>query len=169
MSIWKTLFGKTGAAAKQGGPSVQIAEGRREAPRSFVLLLGETRERIHAELGVPDATGDDFDSYFSHGVGFDYAAGTAAAVFATKFKDCEPFRGEILGVRLGDSMSTCLSLWGIARNERDSGFLNYSVFSWDFNGYCIDLEIWKSDGTDTAFGARKKGTVKRMRVSRQAR
>lgn len=132
---------------------------------SIVSLIGKTRKDIRSKFGAPDRSSEDFDSYFASGLVFDYQKGRVVGITASRMISGRSFQGEILGIRLGDPKSKCLSVWGRPFSEHDSGF-EYSKVFWKFKGYRLELEVWNRDGADENFGAYKKGTVKRIVVAK---
>lgn len=135
------------------------------------IQIGQSRTEVKQILGSPGRTGDDFDSFFGHGLIAKYdTTNKVVSIEATRLKSGVEFRGRILGVSIGDHVTKCVELWGNPEKWDTKavtllGFEFSSVF-FRHEGYRIELEVWHRDGTNSSFGTYKRGAIKNIRISK---
>jgi hypothetical protein len=145
-------------------------EKSEKQPPGVEKLLGSSRDDVHRELGKPDRTGADFDSFYGAGVVVNYdGAGRVSTVRATQFVSGDAYRGKVLGIGLGATTRDCISAWGGPVKTEETPW-EFAKVTCHHKGYVLTLEVWVRDGDwgDTAFGKYKKDTVKDITLRKQS-
>src|SRR5262249_24006562 len=153
-----------------GDPAVRADEKPTQQPKAVWKLLGSSRETVRGQLGKPDRTGKDFDSFYAAGVAVEYdGMGRAKDITATPIGLGDDYKCKVLGVALGDSRKDCVAAWGNPVKAEKTPF-EYERVTWHHKGYVLELEVWvkDGDGSDKAFGKYKKDTVKQIALSKKA-
>ena len=150
--------------------------------------IGTSQDVLRRLAGAPTKTGEGltggkFDTFGSFGLVYEYDDdGFARRVTASHFSGGESFGGKVLGVKLGDTLATAAALWGEPQSHRFSSTKlicritrepssrretssEFEAIVFAFDTMLIELEIWRQDGEDPAFGKYAASTVKRIRVT----
>lgn len=148
---------------------VVFRTNREAAPIGIEKLLGFSRAEISRQLGQPDRSGKDFDSFFKIGLAVNYNhAEKATEILATQFASGDAFSENILGIRLRDSKEDCIASWGEPIQTKETGF-EYETITWHHKEYALVLEVWVRDGSDKGFGTYQKGMVKRISLTKKSK
>jgi hypothetical protein len=153
-----------------GSLPVGADEKTEKQPSAVEKLLGSAREVVRRQLGKPDRTDKDFDSFYKAGVVVDYdMANRVSRVNATQFVSGDAYRGKVLGIGLGAAKKDCIAVWGDPAKTEEMPF-EYAKLTWHHKGYILTLEVWAKDGdgSDKAFGKYKKDTVKDIAITKKS-
>ncbi len=156
----------TGAAAPRPSPRPQGETRNRGLP----AWIGTPRDTVRKLAGEPTRTGSGlmggaFDTFGELGLVYEYDDdGFVRRIAATKISHGVAFAGELLGVSLGAPLARAERLWGEATSRRTTRS-NYDVVQFVFDDLLLDIEVWREDGSDPAFGEFAADTIKRIRVT----
>ncbi len=140
--------------------------GRGSTKSDLPVRIGQSKTDVRQILGSPSRTGEDFDSFFDHGLVVDYGpSNEVVSITATHLRSGVTFRRSIFGVSIGDPVAKCIELWGNSEKWEETPF-EYSRVTFRHKGYYINLEVWSKDGTDASFGTYRSGTIKRVKLSK---
>ena len=131
------------------------------------LLVGRTRQQMRSQLGTPDRTGEEFDTFFHAGLIVNYRANKVVGFTVSTLVGGPRFEGKVFGIGLDDSKKQCRALWGEPVAERVNSDVEYNSCTWRHQGYILDLEIWRQDGRDGSFGDYREDTVKCIRMTKE--
>jgi hypothetical protein len=172
VNVRRTAAPDDPAAAAGKDPKAPTPGG--ETPnRGLPGWLGTSRDVILRLAGEPTRSGGglaggSFDTFGGLGLIYEYDDdGFVKRVTATKTSGREPFAGKVLGVGLGDALSKAIELWGPCTSQRETKW-EFREAEWVFDTLHIEIEAWKKDGSDPAFGDYEANAVKRIRVSNRA-
>ncbi len=133
---------------------------------SLPVSLGESKEKVKSILGNPNRRGENFESYYDHGLVINYdSTGSVISITATLLNSGVSYKGEVFGISLGDDVSECINKWGNSLKWEETTF-EYNLAQWIIEGNILELEIWNTDGNDISFGSYKKGTVKQITLKK---
>lgn len=135
--------------------------------------IGTPRKVLHEIAGAPTHSGDGlaggaFDTFGKLGLVYEYDDdGYARRITATKASGEERFSGKILGLALGDPLARVEELWDASVDPVRTGKHEFDTFQIVFETLLIELEVWREDGEDPAFGTFRAKTIKRIRVTKR--
>jgi hypothetical protein len=133
------------------------------------VKLGDTREKVLAALGEPDATGWQVEQYYSEGieVSYDQHFDVVDGLSIYPLPAGTAFEGTVFGIKLGDSFASVKdtigrpSYWGLA-------YENSSVAVWEINDDLLVAEFWRSSNVKKGLlPAQQLGTVKSISYCRK--
>ena len=131
------------------------------------LLVGQTRQQMRRQLGEPDRTGEQLDTFFHTGLIVNYRADEVVGFTISLLVEGPRFEGKVFGIGLDSSKKQCRALWGEPVAERVDSAVEYNSCTWRHQGYVLDLEIWRHDGQDDSFGVYHEDTVKSIKMVKE--
>lgn len=140
--------------------------GRSQSLHDLPIDLGSQRQTVRAILGEPENTGASFDTFQTYGLAVNYVSDVVSCIRATTLYS-GTFFGRVLGVRIGDDLDQCKTLWGEPTSV-DHWPVDYDVYTWRVEGYTMRLEIWTTNGLEPLFGPHRPGRVKDISIERSA-
>ncbi|MCC6622195.1 MAG: hypothetical protein IT385_13105 [Deltaproteobacteria bacterium] len=132
------------------------------AHEELPIPIGATRDAVRARFGAPSRSAAEFDSFKDAGVVVDYEAERVSAVTVSLMTDGIAYAAPVLGVKLGDPLTTALETWG-APAERSPG-PGYDRLVWRTAEHVIHVELWIDTHVEGAWGQVFADTVKRIQV-----
>src|SRR5690606_26807262 len=73
------------------------------------------------------------------------------------------YKGNIFGVKIGDSIAKSYELWGKENTMKDKRMGYFSSY-WFFDKLVIEVEHWNENGDEEGFGKYSIGNIKEIQI-----
>ncbi len=135
----------------------------------FPFKMGSTREEIIEKIGQPDKE-TIADPYSKYGLVLGYNIyEELEEINATTMEQGQTYKGVLFGVKIGESITKCLELWGdfsYAENKR----FGYITNVWNFGEInktgtlFVSIQQWDKAGDEPGFGKYEIGQIKSIKI-----